>query len=156
MRESKLSQTEKNRIALEFPICNSGSGSKNGEARKKNKQQQKSQHRIAISHYMQKKKATTKQPNKTKHKTMTVQMNTEVSLPAEGFSAPCCFTVIKTKLRHSDLNSYGKREFPTHSVLGPENLSGFQQDEPCKMSKPRSSVCLLAIDKDGGQVQLLV
>lgn len=103
-----------------------------------------------------KKKATTKQPNKTKHKTMTVQMNTEVSLPAEGFSAPCCFTVIKTKLRHSDLNSYGNREFPTHSVLGPENLSGFQQDEPCKMSKPRSSVCLLAIDKDGGQVQLLV
>jgi len=64
LRESKLSQTEKNRIALEFPICNSGSGSKNGEARKKNKQQQKSQHRIAISHYMQKKKQRQNNPTK--------------------------------------------------------------------------------------------
>lgn len=81
-------------------------------------------------------------------------MNIQISLSAECFSAPCCFTIIKTKLRCSDLNSYGNSEFPKCSVLGSENFSEFHQDEPCKMSKPSSSAYLLAIDKVSGRVQV--
>lgn len=127
---------------LGFPICNNVMTEK--IARTGRKMNKKTNTELQSLYAKKNPKQNKKQTNK---RTLNIQMNIEISLSAGGFSAPCCFTITKTRLRCSDLNSCGNSEFPKHSVLGSENLSEFHQDEPCKMSKPSSSVYLLAIDK---------